>query len=254
METYLKMVRLLGFFAILFFFLVSSSAEDVFELPPRPYGPLADFANVIPEEYRIKMTNIAHEVLRSSGTSIVVVTFKTIGQNDINDFANRLFEAWGIGKKGEDRGVLILLAIKERKIRIETGYGLEHLLPDGLVGEILDSYAIPHLRKGDYGQGLYSVVVAIASVLEKEKNTRPSEIHKGRKKGVGLFLLLPLLLILILFILSQFPARRQYRRRSIPLYFASGYFGRNWSFGPFGGGFGGFGGGMSGGGGATRGF
>ena len=67
----------------------------------------------------------------------------------------------GIGKKGEDKGVLIFVAVKERKFRIETGYGVEEVLPDGLVGEIRDRYAIPFLRKGDYGRGLLKTVSAI---------------------------------------------------------------------------------------------
>ena len=78
----------------------------------------------------------------------------TIGENEeYNLYANGLYKAWGIGKKGEDKGVLIFLTVKERKIRIETGYGVEGILPDGLVGEILDKYVVPFLKEGNYGKG-----------------------------------------------------------------------------------------------------
>ena len=70
---------------------------------------------------------------------MVVVTMPDVGGAEYNDYANRLYSAWGIGKKGEDKGVLIFVTIKERKMRIETGYGVEGILPDGLAGEVRDS-------------------------------------------------------------------------------------------------------------------
>ena len=111
--------------------------------------------------------NLAREVLEKTGTAVVVATVETIGDNDPNDYANRLYQAWGIGKKGEDKGVLIFLAVKERRVRIETGYGVEGILPDGLTGEILDRYAIPRFREGDYGRGLAETMAAVSSVVAK---------------------------------------------------------------------------------------
>lgn len=219
----------------------------------QPKGAINDFANIIPDEYEAKMGRLANEVLLKTGTSIVVATFSTIGDNDINDFANRLYEAWGIGKKGEDRGVLILIALKERKIRIETGYGVEAILPDGLVGEILDTYAVPYLKKGEYGPGLYSTMLAVASVLAKEKGVSLSENVEMKKRRIPLSLFFLVIMILILFFFP-FSHRRAYRRRPYPFIFLGGPIGDGGGFGPFGGGFGGFGGGLSGGGGATRGF
>ena len=203
------------------------------------------------------MEGLAQEVLEKTGTAIVVVTVESIGDNELNDYANRLYKAWGIGKKGEDKGVLIFLTLKERKFRIETGYGVEGILPDGLVGEIRDSYAIPYFKKGDFGQGLSNTVTALASVVAKAANVsitggipvaQPGE-KKVRQRGS----VLPLI-ILVLILVSLLGTRQG--RDLLPWLLLMAFTGRGGNygggFGSFGGGgFGGFGGGGSGGGGAS---
>ena len=206
------------------------------------------------------MEGLAQEVLEKTGTAIVVATVESIGDNDLNDYVNRLYKAWGIGKKGEDKGVLIFLTLKERKFRIETGYGVEGILPDGLVGEIRDRYAIPYLRKGDFGQGLSNTVTAVASVVAKAANVsitggvsvaQPEE-RKVRERGS----VWPMIIILL--ILFSLLGTRQ-GRDLLPWLLLMAISGRGGSdggggggFGSFGGGgFGGFGGGESGGGGAS---
>jgi uncharacterized protein len=132
---------------------------------PPPRGAVNDFAGVIDAASVQTMENLSREVLEKTGTSIVVAVLAGIGDNAPDDYANRLYQAWGIGTKGKDRGVLIFLALKERKVRIETGYGVEGILPDGLTGEILDKYVLPDLKAGQYGQGLTKGVIAVAAVI-----------------------------------------------------------------------------------------
>ena len=225
---------------------------------PTPSGAVSDFAGVIPSPYVNQMESLAREVLEKTGTSVVVATMETIGDNDPDDYANRLYESWGVGKKGEDRGILIFLAVRERKIRIETGYGVEGILPDGLVGEILDRYVIPHLKAGDYGKGLANAMIAVSSVVAKDANVSltggpatDKPITKRARRGGSLFPLLLLLLIMIPLL-----GTRQGRAMLplILLMFLMGGGRGGGGFGSFGGGFGGFGGGSSGGGGASRGF
>lgn len=242
--------------AFLFFALSALAAGEVF---PKPAGAVNDFAGVISTTYAGPMENLAREVLEKTGTAIVVATVETIGDNDPNDYANRLYQAWGIGKKGEDKGILIFLAVKERQVRIETGYGVEGILPDGLAGELLDRHAIPWLKKGDYGQGLAGAMAAVSSVIAKAAGVtltgaRPPQrrqVRTERKLGIGQILLLILAAGLLL-------GTRQ-GRALLPwllLLLMSGGGRRGGDgFGGFGGGgFGGFGGGSSGGGGAGRGF
>lgn len=225
---------------------------------PRPVGAVNDFAGVISPRYEQSMESLAREVLQKAGTSIVVVTMKEIGGDDPADYANRLYETWGIGTKGQDKGVLIFLALQERRIRIETGYGIEGILPDGLVGEILDRYVIPPLKAGDYDKGLSSAMVAVSSVIAKDAGVSltgvPQTRHRPvarRTTGGNLFSLI------VLFIVISLLLGTRQGRRMLPfllLMLLMGGRGGGGGFGGFSGGFGGFGGGMSGGGGAGRGF
>jgi len=88
---------------------------------PKPKGPVNDFANVIPSAYEQKMTGITTELYRKTGTAVVIVTMPDIGGAEYNDYATRLYSAWGIGKKGEDKGVLIFVTVKEHRDRVWRG-------------------------------------------------------------------------------------------------------------------------------------
>jgi uncharacterized protein len=220
---------------------------------PKPVGPVNDFADVIPPDYREKINAVATELYEKSGAAVVVVTMPDIGGAEYNDYVNRLYSAWGIGKKGEDKGVLIFVTIKERKMRIETGYGVEAILPDGLVGEIRDRYMVPYLKEGKYGEALLNGTFAVAQVIADHSGVKltgvPERIPVKRDSGVGF---LPLIVIII-FLMFFFKRRRGSWIFFLPFLFGGGGGSRGGlggSFGGFGGGFGGFGGGMSGGGGA----
>jgi len=241
--------------------LVCSSVQA--ERPiPRPRGLVNDFANVIPEAHERKIVAVTSELLQKTGVSVVLVTMPDIGGAEYNDYANRLYNAWGIGKKGEDKGVLIFITVKERKMRIETGYGVEGILPDGLVGEIRDRYMAPYLKKDQFGEGLLNGTLAVSQVIAKHSNVQltgqmPVKAPSKEKKRSG-FSFLPLILILFFFI---FASRRRGGSWLLLLPFLLGGGGGRYgsgglggSFGGFSGGFGGFGGGMSGGGGAGGGF
>lgn len=226
---------------------------------PKPKGPVNDFANVIPSAYEQKMTAITTELYRKTGTAVVIVTMPDIGGAEYNDYATRLYSAWGIGKKGEDKGVLIFVTVKERKMRIETGYGVEGILPDGLVGEIRDNYVVPYLKQNKYGEGLLNGTLAVAQVISNNagiKLTGQMPVKAPAKRSRSGLGFLPIILIIAFFMFSS-------KRRGgswlffLPLLMGGGRGyggGSGGSFGGFSGGFGGFGGGMSGGGGAGGGF
>jgi uncharacterized protein len=247
-----KILLALGIIVLLFGAAASWAADNF----PRPVGAVNDFARVIPPEYKNRMESLSREVLEKTGTAIVVVTVENIGDNELSDYVNRLYKAWGIGKKGEDRGVLIFLTLKERKFRIETGYGVEGILPDGLVGEIRDRYAIPYFKKGDFGQGLSNTVTALASVVAKAANvsiTGGAPVEQQGEKKVGQRGSVLPLIILVVILVSLLGTRQG--RDLLPWLLLMVFTGRGGGggggFGSFGGGgFGGFGGGGSGGGGA----
>lgn len=227
---------------------------------PQPIGYINDFAAVINAEMRNSMENIARELERKTGVEVVIATIKTTGDMDYNEYATRLYESWGIGKKGKDEGVLILNVVDDRKIRIEVGYGLEGLIPDGMAGQIRDEMA-PFLKAGKYSDGLSKGFALVVGIVARDKGVEitgaasmkprnPNKKNQGTGMGIG-----GLLFFLFIFWLLS-------RRRGggisalFPLILLGGLGNRSSSgFGGgfhsgFGGGFSGFGGGMSGGGGA----
>ena len=239
---------------IALFFVLSNIAAFAAEKYPAPRGAVNDFANVIDQNSAAKIEALAREVLQKTSTAIVVVTVPTIGEGEeVSLYANGLYKAWGIGKKGEDKGLLIFLTVKERKYWIETGYGVEGILPDGLVGEIRDKYLKPQLKTGNYGQAFYDTVYVFSSYIAKDAGIllsgSPAPYRtkaRAEKKGINVFAIIFFLIAAALLLGTKTG------RTMLPwilLLFLSGGRGGGGG-GGFGGGFGGFGGGGSGGGGA----
>ena len=228
---------------------------------PAPQRLINDFAGIIRPSYEEKMNLLAREVLNKTGATLTVVTLKDIGGANIDEFTNRLYEKWGVGKKGEDKGVMILLALKERRIRIEVGYGLEGIIPDGLAGQIRDQAMTPYLKKGEYGLGLLNGLYATASIIAKDKGIKltglpPATRRVSSRRGGSSYRIIPFIFLLIIFFFLSRSRRMGMGSLFLLMLLGGGRggFGGRSGFGGFGGGFGGFGGGMSGGGGASGGF
>ena len=232
---------------------------------PRPKGLVNDFANVISPQHEQKLLAITGDLLKKTGVPVVVVAMPDIGGEDHNEYATRLYAEWGIGKKGEDRGVLVFITIKERKMRIETGYGMEGLIPDGLAGDIRDRYMTPFLKLDRFGDGLLNGTMAIAQIIAKDAGVslsggQPVRMAAPKRRSGLSGLLFGLVFLALLFSMG----RRRGGLLTLLLLMSmgrgGGYYGGHsgggfgGSFGGFGGGFGGFGGGLSGGGGAGGGF
>jgi uncharacterized protein len=242
--------------AITFAAVFSVRAEPLF---PRPQGAVNDFASVIPPNEEQRIDAICREVLQKTGTSIVIATVETVGDSDYVTYANELYADWGIGKKGEDKGVLIFLAKKERKMRIETGYGVEGILPDGLTGQVLDDYVVPFLKEGDYGKGLLNGTIALSQIIAKDAGIQltgtvpyDSAYSPRKKRSLGSRLFSFFFFIVLFFLVIRNPMLLPFLLLGMGGRGGGGLGGG--SSGGFGGGFGGFGGGLSGGGGAGRGF
>ncbi len=230
-------------------------AKDI----PQPVGWISDFANVIDKGNADKLTSLIEEVEQKTTAEIAVVTVSSIAPYDEKEYARLLFDNWKPGKKGKDNGVLVLLAVKERRWRIETGYGVEGILPDGICGDIGRNYMVPHFRAGKYGEGLYQGICAIANIIAKDAHVTlatlgnfeeiapQSQSSSSIPNGLGM-LIIPIIVVLLIVISNL----ATYRNR----YYGGGYYGGSLGggFGGGGGGFGGFGGGGGGGGGAGGGF
>jgi uncharacterized protein len=230
---------------------------------PAPQGLINDFADIIPPAYEERMNSLARAVLEKADATLTVVTLKDIGGTNIDEFTNRLYEKWGVGKKGEDRGAMILVALKERRIRIEIGYGLEGIIPDGLAGQIRDQLIVPYLKRDEFGPGLINGLSALAGIIAKDRGLelagKPAVPQAATSKRSRTYGLLPLLFLLFIFFLLSRSGRLGIGAFLLLMLLGGGRGGfrtrgSTGGFGGFGGGFGGFGGGMSGGGGASGSF
>jgi uncharacterized protein len=225
---------------------------------PKPVGYVNDFAGVIDESSKLQMERIIAAVKEKTGAEIAVVTVETIEPyGSIEEYAIALASEWGVGKKGEDTGVVIVLAMRERRLRLEVGYGLEGAIPDGLAGEIMDKSIIPSLQMGDYGGGFLKGVQAVSGIIAKEYDVDLSsydvqESRKYTRTGIPGLGYLIFIIIALLFGGGRFLWPLLFLGGMSRRGFYGGGFGSGGS--SFGGGFSGFGGGGFGGGGATRGF
>lgn len=235
------------------------AGEKVF---PVPVGYVSDFAGVIDNESRARLTSLIENINKKSSAEIGVVTIQSmeeLGFADIEEAAVKLFEEWGIGKKGKDNGILILAAIKERKVRIEVGYGLEGQIPDGAAGEIIRKGIVPYFKKQRFGEGLYNGVLLIAERINADVGEKGKTIDsKGFTNGDITNIIV--LAFIVLAILASAAANSRRRRHYYSRNYDTGFWGYGGGgfgggFGRFGSGdssgFGGFGGGESGGGGAS---
>jgi uncharacterized protein len=135
----------------------------------KPQGYVSDFAGVIDAASRQQLENYGAVVERSTGAQIALVTIPTLQGEPIEDVANTVFRAWGVGQKGKNEGILLLLAIQDRRSRLEVGYGLEPILPDGLNGSILREMR-PALRQQQYGEAMLAAAQTIGSDIAAAKH------------------------------------------------------------------------------------
>jgi len=142
---------------------------------PELTGTVNDFAHVIDAQSAAGIDRLSRSLKAASGDVVVVATVPTIEPyGDIQQYATKLFEngGRGIGEKGKDNGVLILLALKERKVRIEVGYGLEEFITDRFAGETSREVMAPEFRRGAYGTGLLAGTARVVGRIAKAKNLK----------------------------------------------------------------------------------
>ncbi|MBZ5721159.1 MAG: TPM domain-containing protein [Acidobacteriia bacterium] len=235
-------------------------AEPVSQLHPTDY--VNDFAGVIDKSTVAQLDDVCQQIEQKAHAQIAVVTIKSLDGADIVSYSVDLYQKWGIGAKGKDRGVLILLAVQDHKYWTTAGYGLEAILPDGKVGGF-GREAVPLLRHGDYSGAVSLMVARVAGVIAQDAGVQLTNVQQvpsqpQEQPDTGLSVGGVMLLVIIVLLVLGTPLRRV-------LFWlllfggrgggwgGGGYGGGSWGGGGFGGGgggFGGFGGGSTGGGGA----
>ena len=229
------------------------------EVPARPTPPrlVNDMAGVLLREEAedLERKLIAYD--DSTSTQIAIVIVKTVGDYDISETALKILRDWGVGSKEKSNGLVILAAIDDRKVRIETGYGLEGAIPDAIANRIIDQVIVPNFKEGHYYQGLDQAVTVIQKAAAGEYKGIP---RKKRGAGGGsIFVMIIIAIVVLSFLNNRRGGGTSISRRGWGGWggftmggggWSSGS-GGGWGGGSSGGGFGGFGGGSGGGGGAS---
>ena len=136
--------------------------------PGQPAGFVNDFAGIVKEEERAQLESKLERFRNDSSNEIAVVTIQSLEGDTIENFAVRLFEDWGIGGRENDNGILLLVAVQDRKVRIETGYGLEGALPDAVAFQIISKTLGPAFGEGDYYGGISRAIDDIIAATQGE--------------------------------------------------------------------------------------
>lgn len=239
---------------------VAVRSEPVSQLHPTDY--VNDFSHVLDQATIAQLDNICQQIDQKAHAQIAVVTVRSLDGSDVESYAVDLFKKWGIGSKAENRGVLILIATADHRYRIEVGYGLEPILPDGKVGGF-SREAVPLLRQNDYDGAVSLIASRVAQVIAQDAGVQLTGVgvaapvagppQRGEGLSAGWIAVLAIVIIVLL-------ATRLGRSLLLGFFLGGGGFGGSrggWGGGGFGGGggggggFGGFGGGSSGGGGAS---
>lgn len=158
---------LIIFIIILCIFKTNSMATTV---SPTSDFYVNDYANLLNDETKNYIISTNKSLYNQTGSQIVVVTIPSLEGNSLEDYATELFRNFGIGSKEKNNGVLLLLALQERQFRIEVGYGLEGILPDGKTGRIQDEYIIPYLKQDNWNDGIKNGYSAILKIVADEYN------------------------------------------------------------------------------------
>lgn len=246
---------------IIYLLLLVPSTIYSISVPDRPSAYVVDLAGVINDNVEVTLNGYLRELEEKTTSQMVVLSIDSLEGESIEDLSiNIAHDKWKLGQKGKDNGVLLLIAIQERKYRIEVGYGLEGVLPDSLAGSIGRQYLVPYFKKGDYSTGILTAALAVISEIASNagveitgmpaiKYRSPSSVKRGNPSlgskilsiifVIGLiymFIRHPRLLLLLVMMSMMGGGRRS-----------------GWGGGG-GGGFGGGGGGGFGGGGASGGW
>jgi len=224
----------------------------------QPQGYLSDFASVVDPASRAEIERYSKRVEQATGAQLAFMTIGTLGGEPVEDVANLIYLKWGIGKKGSNEGVLLLMVVQDRKTRLEVGYGLEPILPDGFVGSLLREMR-PALRQQQYGQALLAASHMLGERIAASKGvkigTQPMRRRYARERSLPWWMIVGGI-ALLLFLLRAGGGGPGGFLLGMLLGNVMGRPGGSGGGGGFGGfdsgdGFGGFGGGDSGGGGAS---
>jgi uncharacterized protein len=222
-------------------------------LPPHLTEPVNDFAHVLDSSSAQEIDRRVRALEKATGDVVVVATVPTFQPyGDIKEYAVKMFEngGKGIGARGKDNGLLVVVAVEDRKVGIEVGYALEEYITDGFAGQTIREAIVPEFRSGNYGRGLVAGTTRIINRIADARGVNLQDVPRDAPRQQPQVHISIGTIIFILFIILMMTRGRRRRRR----YWGGPWSGWNSGVGPFGGGFGGGFGGFGGGGGGGGGF
>jgi len=259
-------LKTLKYFAVVFLLLIQffgfSQSVKIPEKPSKQTSYYDFQTNVLSEAEQNHITQKLINYADSTSTQIVVVTIPSTKGEYINRYATDLAHKWGIGQQGKDNGILLLVAVNDRKVNISTGYGTEHLLTDALSRRIIETQILPEFRNGNYFAGIDKGTTSIMQIMSGEyKNDKT---NGGELSILGLLLVFVFVVFILIIVSKGKGGRNGGSSGGLDLGDiiilssmgrhsgrGGGFFGGGGSFGGGGGFSGGFGGGGFGGGGAS---
>lgn len=189
---------------------VSAYAAEV--LPPAPKAFFNDTANVVPPTVASRLNEQLAQFERESSNQLLVAIFpKMQTDSSIEDYANRLFQSWGLGLKDKDNGAVLLVFIQDRKVRIEVGYGLEPRLTDAECARIIEELK-PHFRSGDYATGLTNAVTDMIAATQGEYTGTGKTLNEQGDSSEGIIFLLVIAFIIFMAVFRFISQLRQIQR------------------------------------------
>ncbi len=169
-------------------------------VPPAPAGRVSDYAGVLQTAERQQLESYLAERERATGAQVAIAIFPSLEGESLEDFSLQVADKWRIGQKGLDNGVILLVFLRERKVRLEVGYGLEATIPDIVAGQIIRDVIAPRFREGRYGAGLDAAAHAIYQRIDDVRSGKAPPVRRPRQTSlpiVGFFALLVVVLIML---------------------------------------------------------
>jgi len=172
------------------------------QLPPKSNTLVTDYMGILQGQQKAQLEHKLAAYADSTSTQIAVVIIKTVGDYDINDFGQKLGRAWGIGEKGKNNGVLLLVAIGDRKVAIQTGYGSEGAVTDYATHDIIQKDIVPRFKENNYFEGIDAGTNDIMKLMKGEY--KASGKHKKSNKddsggSIGFVIIIVIVILIIIF-------------------------------------------------------
>lgn len=163
--------------------ILSLLALQLFALKvPKLTGHVNDYANVLSSNEKSTLENFLIDFEKKTSSQVALLTIKSLEGENLEDYSIKVVDDWKLGRKGNDNGVLLLVSMQEKKMRIEVGYGVEGVLTDAKSSYVINNYIVPDFKKGDFYTGISTGIAAITGIISEDLTITEEQITQSRQK------------------------------------------------------------------------